>query len=207
MNWMHRLIGVGVVAAVMTGADLQPGLSQSSPQLTPEAQLEPPPAANRGFFLSPPRLVDAETTFSRVAYSNAIYFFIVEIPDNAGSPLQQLQIAQRDASTHARRVEYELEDTQAFFGTPDDRGDDLNLSNTQYDRQSQTLTVRFEPPIPPGTILTLRLRPERNPRMSGVYLFGVTAYPTGTPERGQERGQFLGYGRLHFYDSDSAPIF
>lgn len=62
--------------------------------------------------------------------------------------------------------------------------------------------MSFDPPVPPATTVTLRLRPERNPRISGIYLFGVTAYPTAA-----KRGQFLGYGRLHFYDRDSNLFF
>lgn len=197
---MHHFTWTGVVA-VAVSMGIAPALSQPlQAQITP---LERPTEQNRGFFLSPPRLVDAETTFNRVAYSNATYFFTVELPENAGSPLQQLQITQRDGSSRARRVQYELEATQAFLGTPDDRGEPLNLSETRFDRDSQTLSVGFDPPVPSGSIITLRLRPERNPLISGVYLFGVTAYPTGATDR----GQFLGYGRLHFYDSDSVPIF
>lgn len=204
MNRTHRLTWTGVVAAALS-LGIAPGFSQPlhSQAQFQIAQLESPTDPNRGFFLSLPRLVDAETTFNRVAYSNATYFFTVELPEDAGSPLQQVQISQRDGSSRVRRVQYELEATQAFLGTPDDRGEALNLSETRFDRDSQTLTVRFDPPVPPGATVTLRLRPERNPLIGGVYLFGVTAYPSGTAER----GQFLGYGRLHFYDTDSTPIF
>lgn len=187
MNQMHRTWTGVVLAAVISISVGAPAIGQAGQE--------------RGFFLSPPRLVDAETTFNRVADSNATYFFILELPENAGSPLQQLQITQRDGSSRVRRVQYEVEDTQAFLGTPDDQGNALNLSETRFDRESQTFTVTFDPPVPPGTTLTLRLHPERNPRLGGVYLFGVTAYPAGA-----NRGQFLGYGRLHFYDN-SVPFF
>nr|WP_199755917.1 DUF2808 domain-containing protein [Chroococcidiopsis cubana] len=45
----------------------------------------------------------------------------------------------------------------------------------------------------PGTTVTVALRAKRNPS-GGIYLFGVTAFPTGE----KSSGQFLGYGRLHF---------
>lgn len=159
--------------------------------------------ATRSFFLSPPRLVDAETTFNGAFSSNAIYFFTLEMPANAGSGLQQVQITQQDSTSQVRMVRYDIEETQAFVGTPSDRGAELSLGATRFDRETQTLWVSFDPPVPPGTTVTLRLRPKRNPRMSGVYLFGVTAFPVGD----SQQGQFLGYGRLHFYDNDSVPFF
>jgi Protein of unknown function (DUF2808) len=56
--------------------------------------------------------------------------------------------------------------------------------------------VQFNPPVQPGRKVTIALSPQRNPAYSGVYLFGVTAFPTGE----KSHGQFLGFGRLHFYD-------
>jgi hypothetical protein len=41
--------------------------------------------------------------------------------------------------------------------------------------------------------MTIALAAQKNPTSTGVYLFGVTAYPDG--ENGLE--QFLGYGRIH----------
>lgn len=157
---------------------------------------------DRSFFLSPPRLLGAETTFNRVANSNAVYLFTLELPENAGSGVQQVQIAQKDGASRARLVLYE-EIAEAFVGTPDDREADLAVAEVGFDRDRQILSIRFDPPIPPGTTFTVRLHPQRNPRLSGVYLFGVTAYPTGAADR----GQFLGYGRLHFYNGDSLPLF
>ena len=54
-------------------------------------------------------------------------------------------------------------------------------------------TIAFDPPVSPGTTVTVALRAKRNPS-GGVYLFGVTAFPAGE----RSWGQFLGYGRLHF---------
>jgi hypothetical protein len=55
--------------------------------------------------------------------------------------------------------------------------------------------VTFDPPVPPGKIITIGLRPTRNPLYDGVYLFRVTAFPPGE----KATGQFLGFGRLQFY--------
>jgi len=61
--------------------------------------------------------------------------------------------------------------------------------------------VTFDPPVTPGK-RSIGLRPVRNLRFSGVYLFGVTAYPVGE----KSHGQFLGFGRLHFYGGGSRPF-
>jgi len=39
----------------------------------------------------------------------------------------------------------------------------------------------------------------RNPCYGGAYLFGLTAFPQGEVPH----GQFLGYGRIHFYQGES----
>jgi hypothetical protein len=187
-----------VALALGLTAAIPPVLAQPSPTLSPSNS-----STDRGFFLSPPRLVKAETTFNAVFSPNAVYFFTLEVPENAGSGLRQVQISQKDGSANARLVRYETDATQAFVGTPKRQGAALGISETRFDRDSQTLTVSFDPVVPPGTTVTLRLRPERNPRISGVYLFGVTAYPSDP----NQRGQFLGFGRLHFYDNDSRPFF
>ena len=49
------------------------------------------------------------------------------------------------------------------------------------------------------TVITVAIESQRNPSWSGVYEFGVTAYPTG--ENGL--GQFLGYGRINFYGNSN----
>jgi Protein of unknown function (DUF2808) len=156
------------------------------------------------YFVHPPSLVSAATTERRASSSGASYYFTLSIPEDAGEPLQQVDIAQRDGSTQGRLVQFDAEASQAFSGTRRDRGDDLTLGENHFDRDAQTLSVVFNPPVPPGTTVTLKLQPKRNPRQDGIYLFGVTAYPKGT----DTHGQFLGYGRLQFDGSDSSfPFF
>ncbi|WP_026097993.1 DUF2808 domain-containing protein [Baaleninema simplex] len=148
------------------------------------------------YFDRPPSLVGASTTFDRVRSWNATYFFTLDLPEDAGEPLQQVAIAQHERP--APYMRYRLEDTYSFEGRRRDRGDPLSLGNVTHDEDTQTVTVTFDPPVEPGTAITVALRPVRNPSFSGVYLFGVTAYPAGD----KAYGQFLGFGRLHFYSSD-----
>lgn len=155
-------------------------------------------------FERPPSLVDSATTQNTILANSVTYYFTLEVPETAGEPLKTIRITQEDATTAIRRVSFETDETTAFLGTRGDRGDAVSIQQTQYDPDTQTVTVTFAEPVAPGSLVTLALEPERNPRMSGTYLFGVTAYPDGDPSQ----GQFLGYGRFQFYDrGDFSPFF
>lgn len=151
------------------------------------------------YFVQPPRLVAASATQTQTSISGATYYFTLAVPENAGEPLQRIAISQQDATNSARVVEYELDETRAFVGTRRDRDNALPLGETTFDPDSQTVFVTFDPPVAPGTTVTVGLRPERNPLTDGLYLFGVTAFPAGE----SAYGQFLGYGRLQFERPDN----
>jgi len=152
-------------------------------------------------FENPPRLVDSSIRQQTVADSNVKYFFHLTVPSDAGEPLQQVEIVQQNGTSFTREVEFEPEESVAFVGhgVRGDRSTAFGIGTATYDDETQTLALTFDPPIPPGTDVTIRLNAERNPRRSGVYLFGVTAYPQGAVSR----GQFLGFGRFHIYDNGS----
>ena len=153
-------------------------------------------------FNHPPSLVNSEATRSQAGATRVWYYFTLELPNNAGEPLQRMVINQEDSASLLRRVDYDLGETRAFMGTVRDRGSEVAIASATYDEDSQTVSVTLASPVEPGATVTLGLRPERNPRQEGVYLFGVTAYPTGE----QSRGQFLGYGRFHLYQ-DGSPLY
>lgn len=153
------------------------------------------------YFTHPPLLNNATTTRNSTLEPNPTYYFTLSIPEDAGEPLGQVVINQKDSDTSARLVRYDTEDTRAFVGTPGDRGEALPVQTT-FDRDAQTVTVTFDQPVAPGTLVTIGLEADRNPRLGGVYLFGVTAYPAGT----SAYGQFLGYGRLQFYERNDSDF-
>lgn len=146
------------------------------------------------FFEKAPRLLDAYSTFSSVRIRGAKYYFTIELPVNAGEPLQKVIIRQRRGEENIRFL---LEDTFAFEGTPDERGQRLSLQTVNQNPETKEMAVIFDPPIPPGAIFTVGLKPRRNPRYGGVYLFGVTVFPAGE----QSYGLYLGPGRFHFYQN------
>ena len=155
------------------------------------------------FFEQVPRLVDASITRQSVSDSNVGYYFDLSIPNDSGEALERIDITQQDGDVFTRTVDFELDESEAFVGRRRDRDQPLPLGTVEVDEETHTVSVTFDPPVPPGTDLTLRLEAERNPRRSGVYLFGVTAYPEGTPSH----GQFLGFGRFHIYDNGGSSIF
>lgn len=144
------------------------------------------------YFVQPPDLVEATTTFNRANVWGATYYFTINVPENAGEPLQRVTITQREGVDNIR---FDLEDSRAFVGTRSNKGARLPLGSVARDREKRSVSVIFDPPVTPGQIVTIGLRPVQNPRSSGVYLFGVTAFPVGE----KSHGQFLSFGRLHFY--------
>jgi len=156
------------------------------------------------YFVQPPKLVNATTTYKDVNVWGATYYFTINVPENAGESLQRVTIAQREG---VENIRYNLNDTRAFVVTRDAYGglrlrqeSRLTLGAVTSDRKTRTVTVNFEPPVTPGQTVTIALRPVNNPSFSGVYLLGVTAFPMGE----KSHGQFLGFGRFQFYSNSSS---
>jgi hypothetical protein len=147
-------------------------------------------------FEKSPRLIGATTTYNQTDVWGATYYFTLELPADAGEPLQQITINQRQGFDQIR---FDLEDSRAFEGTRRNKGERLNLTEVTKDAETGAISVTLDPPVAPGTTVTIGLRPVRNPWTGGVYLFGVTAFPAGD----KPYGLYLGVGRLHFYDNDS----
>ncbi|KAM3107264.1 DUF2808 domain-containing protein [Phormidesmis sp. 146-33] len=145
------------------------------------------------YFTSPPRLVGASTTFNSVQAWSATYYFTMNLLENAGEPLQRVTIAQDEGTDTIR---FDPKRIEAFEGERNRLGAKIPLQAT-VDRKARSVSITFDPPVAPGRLVTIALSPDQNPLYGGVYLFGVTAFPTGE----KSHGQFLGFGRLHFYES------
>ena len=149
-----------------------------------------------GFFLRSPRLTNAMTTFDQVHVWGAIYYFTIDLPSDIGQPLGLVTIRQREGF---QSIDFHLDRTFAFIGTTDNQGAAIPVT-TSWDDATQTISIVFDTPIPPGNSVTIGLRPTQNPDYSGIYLFGVTAYPSGE----EMPGLYLGPGRLHFYQGGTS---
>ncbi|MEO0374832.1 MAG: DUF2808 domain-containing protein [Cyanobacteria bacterium P01_A01_bin.17] len=163
------------------------GLAAFVPSATQAVQL----ADGTVHFVAVPRLLQTRTTNKDAGDFGATYYFTLSVPDDAGEPLQRVLFEQREG---LNRVKFLPQRTRAFADQR--RRQPVIPSDVQVDEQGR-VSVWFDPPIAPGETLVVGLRPRRNPYTDGVYLFGVTAFPAGE----KSQGQFLGFGRLHFYDN------
>ncbi len=160
-------------------------------------------ADGKTYFVRPPQLVGTTTSYNSTDFPLATYSFTLTLPETAGEPLQKVVIAQDEGPD---RLFWEGDSADltkgrtAFDGAARRSGSKLPLSAITVDAKARTATVIFEPPVPPGKTITIALYPLRNPNVGGVYLYGVTAYPPGA----KAVGQFLGYGRIHIYESHDA---
>ena len=139
-------------------------------------------------------LVTATTTYNETDMWGARYYFTLSLPENAGESLGKVTIGQRQGFED---IQFKLKDTKAFKGTPRHQEEKLTLKEVTKDSNSGAICVEFDQPVKPGTTVTIELRPVRNPSVSGIYIFGVTAFPAAE----NPYGLYLGVGRIHFYDS------
>ncbi|AFY31743.1 hypothetical protein Cal7507_1272 [Calothrix sp. PCC 7507] len=152
-------------------------------------------------FVQPPRLVSATTPYNNTNTWDTTYYFTLELPATAGEPLQRVSFNQIQG---VEEIEFNQKTTFAFEGTRGREGANIAINGEKNsDRQKRTFTITFDPPVTPGRTVTVGLKTFRNPSFDGVYLIGVTAFPSGQ----KTAGQFLGIGRLHFYSSQRHHLF
>lgn len=178
------------ISKLVLAVSLTTGILIFGPSSTQAVQFQD----GRVSFEKSPRLVDVITTQDSTSVWGAKYYFTMEIPENAGEPLSKVTIQQREG---VEEIRFQLEKTFAFEGNHTHKGEPLTVQSVTQDEATGEISVIFDRPITPGTIFTIGLKPGRNPDYSGVYLFGVTAFPQGE----KPLGLYLGVGRLHFYRS------
>ena len=165
--------------------------------LTPNLTLISQAAENQPFinaqayFVRAPRLVDHHATFTGLRVRQAVYYFDIEIPNDAVGSLQQVSFTQRQGT---EQIEFRLDKTKAFRGDHRRQEEPISLAEVTQDDSTDTVNVTFATPIEPGSRITIGLKPRRNPDFDGFYLFGVTAFPTGEAPR----GLYLGVARFFF---------
>lgn len=154
------------------------------------------------YFNQLPMLLGAETTVNRIYSSYATYYFNLALPTNLGEPLAKLDITQTEGFDS---VYFRPDATIAYLITAS--GDRVAYPikteiTANPEGKGSKVSVIFDPPIPAKDEamtkrqLIIGLKPYRNPSYDGVYLFSVAASPQGD----RPHSQFLGYGRLSFYD-------
>jgi hypothetical protein len=141
-------------------------------------------------FAGVPLLGKVSTTNNQAWSWGATYLFTLQVPADASEPLGRVALEQKEG---VNTIKFKLKQTYAYLNG--NRGQRVALEATQL--EPNRVELRFETPVTPGSVITLGLRPYQNPSVGGVYLFGVTAFPAGE----QVRSQFIGYGRLQFYEN------
>jgi hypothetical protein len=142
------------------------------------------------YFNRPPILASAEATHRSVNVPRAVYSFTLEMPNNAGEPLEKLVFEQVGG---AETFRFDLNRVGASLGRSR-RGD---RQPTSVQPSPNGLTLVFDPPIPPGQTIVVALPVRRNPSAMGTYFIGVTAFPQGE----KAVGQFIGFGRFRIQES------
>jgi hypothetical protein len=143
-------------------------------------------------FIQPPRLLSVTSSSTNVN-APAIYHFTIALPMTAGKPLERLVFKQISGS---ETIEFSPRRVQVFTGERRQPDRSVTVQAT-VEARTGAVFVTLNPPIPPGTSITVALRPIRNPSADGIYLIEVTAFSAGEGSH----GQFLGFGRFQFYQS------
>lgn len=141
-------------------------------------------------FDRPPQLVSTSTTNRDARSLGATYFFTIDIPQDAAQPLQKVEFILKQGVQYPR---FKATSVKAFEGTKRNKGEKLPINIVVSDPSNRTLTVTFDQPVAPGQIITMAVRPVRNPSV-GTYMFEVR----GTPAGSTAESQYLGIGRLDF---------
>ncbi|MBD1848117.1 DUF2808 domain-containing protein [Cyanobacteria bacterium FACHB-63] len=175
----------------------QPQLNQSpvTQAQTIQTQLQKSTTTNRTgqtFFSHPPTLIRVESS-QRGVSTPSTYEFTLTVPQDAGQPLKAVTINQAE---NVETIKFNVSDSKAYVGGRLTADSEIRLASIGGDQPaiSGQGTIVFDQPVSPGSTVTIALSAQKNPASSGIYLFGVTAYPDG--ENGL--GQFLGYRRIHF---------
>ena len=127
-------------------------------------------------FVKAPWRVDLITYYSTVWEPNPEYYFTLSLDPAAGADLGQLTVEQiRGADTS---FQFSPERSRAFLGRPRRAGRPVPVQ-AQWDSRARRMTIDFPEPVPPGSTVTVVLRPWANPGVSDTYLFQVVAWPAG----------------------------
>ena len=174
-NKLRRWLGIGVLSLLAQG-----------PGWTLELN-------GQSFFTHPPWRVEFTNYDWHVDTGGPEYYFTVALAENAGAHLGGLVITQTSGSDQTFWID--PKETSAFFGRPRHEGDAIPVE-AQFHEQKRSMRVDFPDPPPPGSTLTVVLRPPNNPSLNDIYLFAVEALPAGANPSAAP----LGFARMEILD-------
>lgn len=150
---------------------------------------------DRTYFTKPPWSVDLISYYTTVWEPWAEYYFTVVLDPDAGAALGGLRITQTRGVDRA--FPFNLDASKAFLGRPRQAGQAVPLE-VRFDQDARRFDLTFPQPVPPGSTVTVMLKPWNNPSMADTYMFEVTAFPAGP----NPSPSSLGYGTLRIYMPD-----
>ena len=191
---MQQLLGILVSAPVLLSFNavaIQPAVSRGAPSLLLSAiELQ-----NRPTLFSYPLDVTDVRVPNNYQYRRTDYRFTIDIPEAAEKPLQRVTFSQVEGADYPRFSERR---SRAYESGNRDQALDVSVND---DWDNRTVTVIFDPPVPPGRQITVALNAS-NPR-DGVYIYEVAAAPPNT----EGLGQRIGIERLNFYQGSDRRYF
>ena len=160
-----------------------------------------PPAARalelggRTQFVRAPWKVALTSYTTNVGQSPAEYFFTLSLDGQAGASLGGLTIQQIRGADW--QFPFAVERTRAFLGVPRREGRQIHVQ-ASFEPAARRFSLSFPEPVPPGTTVTVSLRPWFNPVQADTYLFQVSAIPSGPNPLPSP----VGVGTLRIYQPD-----
>ena len=147
----------------------------------------------QSYFTQPPWRVEFTNYDWLVDAGGPEYYFTVALAENARAHLGGLVITQTSGSDQTFWID--PKQTSAFFGRPRQEGEAIPVQ-AKFHEQKRIMRVEFPDPPPPGSTLTVVLRPPNNPSLNDLYLFAVEALPAGPNPSAAP----LGFARMEILD-------
>ena len=147
----------------------------------------------QSYFTQPPWRVEFTNDDWLVDAGGPEYYFTVALAENAGAHLGGLVITQTSGSDQTFWVD--PKQTSAFFGLPRRESEAIPV-RAEFHAQKRIMRVEFPDPPPPGSTLTVVLRPPNNPSLNDLYLFAVEVLPAGPNPSAAP----LGFARMEILD-------
>lgn len=190
------LIGKFAFNLTNDGKTNEVATSVTKPIVTPVTTPSPTSTTNNSvktaYFMQSPTFNYLGVSSNNIRVPNTTYYFTITLPENAQTPLQKLEIKQREGF---EEIDFNLNKTIAFEGKGRKEGQKIPIKDVTKNSKTQTVSIIFDPAILPAKTITIGLRAVGNPSSEGIYEFEVMAFPLGSISRAQN----LGIKRLTFY--------
>ena len=178
-----KIPAITLISMLLISAPISQAIAQTTnPQKIAAIELQERPT-----LFSYPLDITGVRVDSNWEYQRSYYRFTLDIPEAAEKPVQKVTFTQVEGADYPR-----FSDRRTYAYEGGDRDQKLNIFTTD-DWDNRTVTVTFDPPIPPGRQVTIALN-ATNPR-DGIYVYEVAATPPDT----EGLGQRVGIERLNFY--------